>query len=1339
TGEHPEFREDKNLFVSWRAFAEARELKIRIGRWKIPGNPIAILIDYTGLFMEKDTIFRDLWLQFKVDSLTGQWDYIEPALFGYAAGKVIECFYHHYLTLSDKIVAQFHEWMTGAGLLYVESHVPQIGTVFTTHATVTGRTIAGNGLPLYGKLESYDGDREAKRFNVISKHSLEKTAAHVADCFTTVSEITATECRQLLQKEPDVITPNGFEAAIVPDPLLFRERRAAARKKLLGVAAALTGKELNDDTLLVLKSGRYEFRNKGVDIFIDAMGELNREGNLPKNIVAFIFIPAHHVGPREDLLRRINNENIIPESRTLTHHLQGADSDPVLQRLRLRELDNKPADPISVIFTPVYLDGHDGIFNLSYYELLTGFDISVFPSYYEPWGYTPLESLAFHIPAVTTTLTGFGMLLKESSDGAYVIARNDSNDSFVAEKIASILREYAGKNENEIRSARENAYRLSKKALWKNLIVYYKKAYSIALQKTHEREEKFTHPPHVQEWDTCPAPSQLPPAAKPMWRKVFVKSEFPSSLLPLQELAGNLWWTWNSNAEELFSSVDPLLWETCGQNPVEMLNNLSHKVISQLSEDESFLRRLAAVTNDFRAYMKAAPGGPRIAYFCMEYGLHNSLKLYSGGLGILAGDYLKQASDSCADITGIGLLYRNGYFRQKIAASGEQVVTDDHQKFTALPLHPVINAEGDWLTINIAFPARTLYARAWRIDVGRTKLYLLDTDIHENIEEDRQITSHLYGGDHENRLRQEIVLGIGGVRLLYILGIKPDIFHYNEGHSAFAGIERLYHLVLDEKLSFGESVEVVKASSLFTTHTPIAAGHDTFSEEMLRAYFSHYAQAFNISWNDLLNLGKTGRNSQELFSMSYLASKLAGGINGVSAVHEQVTRKMFNVLWPAYLPEELHIGHVTNGIHLSTWMAPEWKKLCGEDALTDDHVAASTLSGLPPARIWETHLQLKQQLISAINSKYGNAITGEKKDRSLPGSEVLLIGFARRFVPYKRSDLLFRDLDKLSRILNREGEPVAILFSGKAHPDDVAGQTLLKKVKEISVLPQFEGKILFLENYDMAAARMLVSGVDVWLNTPVAGMEASGTSGMKAGINGVLNLSVCDGWWAEAFDGELGWCIGNGNSGVADSDENDAASLYNLLDGEIIPLFFRRNAQNIPVSWVERMKKSFAHIIPAYSMQRALQQYGSAYYAPLLTRFRFLGSNEFENAAKLAAWKELIRKSWNTIEVQSVKVHNATQKPFPVGEKMEMEVILSGGTVPPGNIGVEIVFTDAKQGNRRIVMKRELDPSEPVPGKLCYSAAVAMENPGVYQYSFRLFPKNTLWQEPELSVFARWI
>jgi phosphorylase/glycogen(starch) synthase len=470
TGEHPEFAEDNNLLPGWRAHAASIGLKIKTGRWKITGAPVTILVDFTPFFTQKDEIFRDLWLKCKVDSISGQWDYIEPALFGYAAAKVIESFYQYHLTFSDKIIASFHEWLTGVGVHYLEDKAPQIGTVFTTHATTVGRSIAGNGMPLYSMFDSYNGDLQAKSLNTVAKHSLEKITAAHADAFTTVSELTAKECTRFLGKTPDIITPNGFEDYIVPDTVFFKEKRVLARKKLLDVARAMTGKQIPDDALLMLKSGRYEFHNKGIDISIDSIGILNKDAEFKKEMVVFIFIPASHTGPRKDLIDHLNRNDFsgLSGDRILTHYLQGSDSDLILNGIKKNELSNDNSK-VSLVYAPVYMDGNDGIFNMNYYDLLVGFDISVFPSYYEPWGYTPLESIAFHIPTITTNLTGFALAMRSQSagngNGFWIVDRNDNNDKEATNDIVSIVKEFSQKNHDEIQVMRHAVLELSKSAL----------------------------------------------------------------------------------------------------------------------------------------------------------------------------------------------------------------------------------------------------------------------------------------------------------------------------------------------------------------------------------------------------------------------------------------------------------------------------------------------------------------------------------------------------------------------------------------------------------------------------------------------------------------------------------------------------------------------------------------------------------------------------------------------------------------------------------------------------------------------------------------------------------
>ncbi len=801
SGKHPEFIENNYLLSDWRKDAAEEGLMVRIGKWKIEGEPTAILVDYTTFFSRKDEIFKNFWEVYRLDSISGQWDYIEPVLFGYATGKIIESFLNYYGLKKKKVVAHFHEWMTAAGLLYLKENQPHVGTVFTTHATVVGRSIAGNSQPLYSMLESYNGDEKARELGVVAKQSIEKIAAHQADAYTTVSEITARECKSLLGKPVDIITPNGFDDSFVPDEPEYTERRKEARKRLLKVASLVTGEELPADSLLIATSGRYEFRNKGIDLFIDAIGTLNRNKQCSKTAVAFILIPANQFGPRKDILEALCDPSKKPEGdRYLTHYLHYSEYDPILQRLISNGVYNQAGDPVKVIFVPSYLKAEDGIFNLSYYNLLVGFDLTVFPSYYEPWGYTPLESLAFSIPTVTTSLTGFGLWVNEQVEdkglGIHIVPRTDGNDLEVVEGITKAICEFGKLNNKEREKARKDAFRISRVALWKNLISKYWEAYALALENAIDAEVEYqSHERVVQ----LPATLQLLTDVVPVWRRMVVQQKIPQKLKFLEELARNIWWSWTKEAVDLFSSIDPVLWDEVEENPILLLERMTFESLQSLEKSNDFMDKLEKVKSMFNAYMDAPKRNnePSVSYFSMEFGLHNSLKIYSGGLGLLAGDYLKEASDYNYDMVGVGLLYRYGYFRQVITSNGTQVANDDYQDFSKIPVAPVKDEEGNWKTVNVVLPGRALHARIWKAQVGRVPLYLLDADFEDNRPADRVVTHKLYGGDHENRFKQELLLGIGGVRALRELGINTDLYHLNEGHAAFTGFERLREYIQD--------------------------------------------------------------------------------------------------------------------------------------------------------------------------------------------------------------------------------------------------------------------------------------------------------------------------------------------------------------------------------------------------------------------------------------------------------------------------------------------------------------------------------------------------------------
>lgn len=1358
---NPEFIEDLQLFSSWKNKAFEEGLTVRIGRWNISSKPIAIIIDFTKLIPQKDEVLKTFWEEFKLDSLAGQWDYVEPALFGYAAGKVIESFTNYHLSLRHRIVAQFHEWMTGTGLLYLKKTMPQIGTVFTTHATVLGRCIAGNNLPLYGRLDKYNAESKAREFNVVSKQSLEKLSAINADCFTTVSDITAKECVQFFEKPVDIVTPNGFEDTFVPLGEELQLRKIEAKIKFYEVAEALLARNVSKDALIIGIGGRYEFRNKGIDVFIEALSKLNKEVSLNKEVLAFILIPANHHGPRKDVFHNLQDkdtDNITVLSNTyLTHYLIDPEYDPILKKIKAVGLNNSVTDKVKIFFVPCYLNGNDGIFDKHYYDLLVGIDITVFPSYYEPWGYTPLESLAFHVPTITTSLAGFSLWVNthvpEPHPGITVIARTDENDQEVIRQVAETLKKYASIDNQERNAIKENAFQVSKIALWSKLVEYYYKAYNIALKKVEDRTQQFMDRDRKEKLPSIERKFRL---NKPNWVRLLVQKNIPEKLTALDELSKNLWWSWNPDVIDLFESIDPELWLKCEQNPILFLERITFTRYQILENDSVFVEKLHSIYLRFTSYMmnKYKRKPPKIAYFSMEFGLHTSLKIYSGGLGVLAGDYLKEASDRNVDIVGIGLLYRYGYFTQKMSSTGQQITVYDQQNFTQTLASPVRDENGKWITVTISLPGRNLHARIWKVEVGRTDLFLLDADFEDNMVQDRTITHHLYGGDLENRFKQEMLLGIGGVRALKTLGIEADLYHINEGHAAFIGLERLRINIHDEKLSFFDAIEVVRSTSLYTTHTPVPAGHDSFPEDLVRSYMSHYPSRLLISWDQFMDLGRMNPgNITEKFSMSHLASNLSQEVNGVSWLHGEVTRKMFAGLWPGYYPDELHVSYVTNGVHYPTWTGQEWRnllELADKDQNNDyPQPAWDQITNVPDTKIWCIRNNQRRKLIDYIKTRLHNPeiIKFESPRHVIEVLEkidpnALTIGFARRFATYKRAHLLFKDLKRLNDILNNEEMPVQLLFAGKAHPNDKAGQDLIKRIVEISKQPEFIGKILFLQNYDMELAKKMVQGVDIWLNTPTRPLEASGTSGQKAAMNGVLHFSVLDGWWVEGYREGAGWSIPQESpySQQEYQDELDAELIYTLLENEIVPMYYTRNKDDVPEKWVSFIKKSISQVASNFTSTRMMRDYENRFYHKLFERSIRIKENDFELAKTLSEWKRKISRAWDSLEVIQVKQFSNSLEPIVLGKEYIAEIILDLGDISVDDIGIELVVADLIESDEVKITRVQEFLLESIEGtRATFRLSIVPVNPGAFDCGIRIFAKH-----PELPhrmdfCLVRWV
>ena len=842
----------------------------------------------------------------------------------------------------------------------------------------------------------------------------------------------------------------------------------------------------------------------------------------------------------------------------------------------------------------------------------------------------------------------------------------------------------------------------------------------------------------------------------PNWREVTVRSSVPAELEKLSEMARNVWTLWNYEATDLFRSLDPALWKEVGKNPVLLLERMNFDKLEALATDKLVLKRMNDVYAKFRDYMDVEPDSkrPSVAYFSMEYGLNHVLKIYSGGLGVLAGDYLKEASDSNVDLCAIGFLYRYGYFTQSLAIDGQQIANYEAQNFGTLPLERVNDAHGQPLVVDVPYIDYVVHAYVWKVNVGRISLYLLDTDNEMNSEFDRSITHQLYGGDWENRLKQEILLGIGGILTLKALGIKKDIYHCNEGHAALINVQRLSDYVA-EGLSFDHAIELVRASSLYTVHTPVPAGHDYFDEGLFGKYMSGYPQKLGISWDDLMDLGRNNPGDKgERFCMSVFACNTSQEVNGVSWLHGKVSQEMFSSIWKGYFPEESHVGYVTNGVHFPTWCASEWKQLYSKyfdsNFLYDQSNPKiwEAINNVPDEEIWNTRQTMKHKLVDYIRKQFSETWLKNQGDPSRIVSlmekinpNALLIGFGRRFATYKRAHLLFTDLDRLAKIVNNPDRPVQFLFTGKAHPHDGAGQGLIKRIIEISRRPEFLGKIIFLENYDMQLARRLVTGVDIWLNTPTRPLEASGTSGEKALMNGVLNFSVLDGWWLEGYREKAGWALTEKRTyqNQEYQDQLDAATIYSILETEILPLYYDKNEDGYSEEWIKYIKNSISQIAPHYTMKRQLDDYYDRFYNKLAKRFHVLNADNYKKAKEIAAWKEEVAEKWDSIEVVSFeKSEELLQDSIQSGKDYTITYVIDEKGLNDA-IGIELVtiFTDA-DGKEHVYSVEPFEVVKKEGTLYTFQATHSLSNAGSFKVAYRTYPKNPDLPHRQDFCYVRW-
>ena len=870
-------------------------------------------------------------------------------------------------------------------------------------------------------------------------------------------------------------------------------------------------------------------------------------------------------------------------------------------------------------------------------------------------------------------------------------------------------------------------------------------------------------------------------ANQPSWKNVTVKSHIPAAFQPLDEIAHNLWFCWNQEALDLFRSLDAKVWEEVDQNPVELLNRISYKRLTELSEDKEVLARIKKVYKLFRDYMDEKPNAQRasVAYLCMEYGMNHNVKIYSGGLGVLAGDYVKEASDSNVDMCAVGFLYRYGYFTQTLSMDGQQIANYEAQDFDRMPIERVLDANGNQVVVDVPFSTFTVHALIWRVNVGRVPLYLLDTDNEMNSEFDRPITHALYGGDWENRMKQEYLLGIGGILALKKLGIEKDVYHCNEGHAALANLQRLTDFV-ESGLNFDEALELVRASSLYTVHTPVPAGHDYFDESLCGKYLGQFPGRLGISWDDFMGLGRQNPNDKsERFCMSTFLCKTCQEVNGVSWLHGKVSQLMFQEIWPGYLPaeshrdhkilshdeyaevynvnpEESHVGYVTNGVHYPSWCASEWKNLhkkyFGEAFIKDQSNQSlwENIYKVSDKEVWETRVALKKKLIDYIRERFRDNWLKNQGDPARVMSlldkinpNALIIGFARRFATYKRAHLLFSDLDRLAKIVNNPDYPVQFLFAGKAHPADGAGQGLIKHIHDISQRPEFIGKIIFLDNYDMELARRLVSGVDIWMNTPTRPLEASGTSGEKALMNGVVNLSVLDGWWYEGYREGAGWALTDVRTyqDQGQQDKLDAATIYSLLENEIIPLYYSRSAsKGYSEGWVKTVKNSIAQIAPHYTMKRQLDDYYDRFYNPLRDRYTVISADNNRIAREIAAWKEAVTQRWDNIRVVESQLCDNLYGGNLVSdtEFTVRHVVDEQGLDDAIGIDLVVMRQDPETGNDVIYKTYPMQVVKNEGNLYTFELKTAIDVAGSFRTAFRMYPKNKHLSSRQDLCYVRW-
>jgi phosphorylase/glycogen(starch) synthase len=1165
-----------------------------------------------------------------------------------------------------------------------------------------------------------------------------------------------------------VILPNGiYDKDILESGELIKLKQQK-RDVLMAFASKFLQRNLAaESTRILIISGRYEFHNKGIDLFLESLQHINatmKKSGKKETIVALLSVIGGHVGISEEVQQILKGEKVqlTGVARICTHRLNDSKHDPIWNTCNRLNLLNGDDDPVQVIFMPVYLDGYDGVLNIPYNDVISACDMGIFPSYYEPWGYTPLECVAYCVPAVTTDCAGFGMWVKNhivnNNKGVIIIDYVGREYGNVVDDLSTTVLSFLDWDRDEIADQRDQARSIAEKTTWKDLYQRYLQAYEEAVKSLKLRMHAMDVSAYTKEMRYMGTDS-----LQPRFNRFSVVTSFPKKIGRLREIAYNLWWSWNPDIKELFLRLDPQIWDDVSGNPVEMLERVNPKRMEEIAKNESYLALYQQVTNWMDARQKDSDtfGGSGtainkdrpVAYFSTEYAIDGSLPIYSGGLGVLSGDHLKSASDLNIPLVAVGLLYKNGFFVQKLNSKGIQEAHYPENDFSLMPVSLCEDNKGEPLKIHVDLPGRKLYAQIWKVAVGKTPLYLLDTYVPENSSQDMSITSKLYAGDQRLRIEQEIMLGIGGVRLLDALGIKPSVYHLNEGHSAFLLLERIRHLIKTEGLTFHEAQEAVKATSVFTTHSPVEAANERFEESLMKSYFSEYAGDLGMSWETFWELGREEPGSGKPFFMSVMAFKLSSDANAVSKLHGTVARNMWKTVWRGFEENEIPIEDITNGVHIQTWTAKEFRELyeqyLGVDWNAKDFQSSKWkgIDTVPDQVLWQVHTDLKSKMIDYLKMRLAkdcenqglSPYVKQKKVASL-NPDALIIGFARRFAAYKRGALIFTNPDRLFKILGGSSVPVQIVFAGKAHPSDETGKSYLKTIYRYTLDERFIDKVFFIENYDLDLSKYLVSGVDVWLNNPLRPKEACGTSGMKVVPNGGLNLSILDGWWDEAYNKDNGWVI-EGRRVYDNPDTqtlSDSQNLYDTLENLVLPTYSKRNMEGIPSDWVTMMKESIKTLLPRFNTHRMLGDYYSKMYLPVADRGLMLSKNNYERAKKLSDWKTKIASRFSTDHIRWYKIRGFHGDCLKVNEEFHVEAGIDYGKMLEYETQVELlvleVFDDGKYGKPIIVPMAKTALMEE-DNAVVYKGSFKVVKAGRFVYGLRVRPHHPdLYRYQEISL-----